>query len=66
MLKKSTNVDLASLRSSETLEGLFRSPRSIPRANGHTKCGRYLLASSLAMAALDGHSEHPVYGVGYF
>jgi hypothetical protein len=24
------------------------------------------LASSLAVAALDGHFEHPVYGVGYF
>src|SRR6185503_11114778 len=25
----------------------------------HTKCGTYLLASSLAAAALDGHFEHP-------
>jgi len=29
------------------------------RANGSTKCGPYLLASSLAAAALDGHFEHP-------
>ena len=29
------------------------------RANGHTKCGRYLLASSLAAAWLDGFFEHP-------
>jgi len=27
--------------------------------NGHTKCGTYLLASSLAAAALDGLFEHP-------
>jgi hypothetical protein len=50
---------LASLRVSEALEGIFRSPRSILRANGHTKCGWYLLASSLAAAALNGHFEHP-------
>ena len=25
------------------LEGFFRSPRSIVRANGPTECGRYLL-----------------------
>jgi len=31
-------------------EGVFRSPRSIGRANGSTKCGPYLLASSLAAA----------------
>ena len=28
-------------------------------ANGFTKCGPYLLASSLAAALLDGHFEHP-------
>jgi len=33
--------------------GFFRSPRSIEWANGPTKCGRYLLRSSLA-AALPG------------
>jgi hypothetical protein len=59
MLKKSTNVVLASLRSLETLEGLFRSPRSIPRANGYAKWGWYLLASSLAAALLAGLFEHP-------
>jgi hypothetical protein len=75
MLKKSASFVLASLRSSplrgtprifEILKGLIRSPRFIARANGYTKCGPYLLASSLAVAALDGHFEHPVYGVGYF
>jgi hypothetical protein len=50
---------LASLRGSEALEGIFRSPRFILRANGHTKCGRYLLASSLAAALLNGLFEHP-------
>jgi hypothetical protein len=62
MLKKSASGVLASLRSSETLEGISRSPRSILRANGHTKCGWYLLASSLATALLDGLFEHPAYG----
>jgi len=60
MLKKSASGVLASLRGSEVLEGIFRSPRSILRANGHTKCGRYLLASSLAAALLDSLFEHPV------
>jgi len=32
------------------LEDFFRSPRSILRANGHTKCSWYLLAFSLAAA----------------
>jgi hypothetical protein len=59
MLKKSASFVLASLRDLELLEGIFRSPRSMLRANGHTKCGWYLLASSLAAAALDGHFEHP-------
>ena len=55
MLKKSASGVLASLRGStrvsrksEALEGLFRSPRPIAWANGPTKCGPYLLASSLA------------------
>ena len=63
---------------SEALEGLIRSPRSILGANGHTECGRYLLASSLDAALLaegrvlarrgwvgekSGHFEHPAYGV---
>jgi hypothetical protein len=59
MLKKSAIGVLASLRGSELLEGSFRSPRSILRANGHTKCGWYLLASSLAAALLDELFEHP-------
>ncbi len=50
MLKKSASGVLASLRGSEV--GIFRSPRSILGPNGHTKCGRYLLASSLAAALL--------------
>jgi hypothetical protein len=59
MLKKSTSGVLASLRGStlrgtsrifEILNGLIRSPRLIARANGYTKCGPYLLASSLAAA----------------
>ncbi len=59
MLKKSASGVLALLRDSEALEGIFRSPRSIPQANGHTKCGPYLLASSLAAALLDGLFQHP-------
>ena len=74
MLKKSASVVLASLRGSEALEGIFRSPRSMLRANGYTKCGPYLLASSLAAALpgtrrvstrqgwageKSGHVEHP-------
>ena len=59
MLKKSASGVLASFRDSEALEGIFRSPRSILWANGYTKCGRYLLATSLAAALLDGHFEHP-------
>ena len=59
MLKKSASFVLASLRGSEALEGIFRSPRSILRANGHTKCGWYRLASSLVAALLDGQFEHP-------
>jgi hypothetical protein len=43
----------------EFLEGLFRSPRFIQRANGHTKCGAYRLASSLAAALLNSLFEHP-------
>src|SRR5580765_101426 len=61
MLKKSASFVLASLRgstlkrmfrSSETLAGPIRSPRSILVVNGNTKCGTYLLASSLAAALL--------------
>jgi hypothetical protein len=59
MLKKSASIVLVSFRGSEVLEDMFRSPRSILRANGHTKCGWYLLASSLAAALLNGHFKHP-------
>jgi hypothetical protein len=66
MLKKPASIVLASLRDStrvfrksEALEGLIRSPRSRIRANGPTKCGPYLLASSLAAALLDSLFEHP-------
>ncbi len=41
-------------RASEVLEGVFRSPGLILRANGSTKCGRHLLRSSLAAALLSG------------
>jgi hypothetical protein len=59
MLKKSASGVLASLRGSEALEGIFRSPRSILRANGPTMCGWYLLTSSLAAALPDSLFEHP-------
>ena len=59
MLKKSASGVLASLRGSEVLEDMFRSPRSILRANGYTKCGWYLLASLLAAALLDSIFDHP-------
>ncbi len=42
LLKKSASVVLASLRGSEALEDIFRSPRFMLWANGYTKCGRYL------------------------
>jgi hypothetical protein len=38
---------------------LFRSPRFIEGRTAHTKCGTYLLASSLAAALLDELFEHP-------
>jgi hypothetical protein len=66
MLKKSASGVLASLRGStkvfrrsEALEGLFRSPRSTTRENGPTKCGPYLLTSSLVAALLDSLFERP-------
>jgi hypothetical protein len=68
MLKKPASSVLASLRGStlrgtprifEILKGLIRSPRFIARANGYTKCGPYLLATSLAAALLDSLFEHP-------
>ena len=46
-------------RRSESLKGLFRSPRSITGRTAHTKCGLYLLGPSLAAALLDGLFEHP-------
>jgi hypothetical protein len=68
MLKKSASIVLASLRGSiwgrdglriEMVKGFFRSPRSILWRTAHTKCGMYLLASSLAAALLNGLFEHP-------
>jgi hypothetical protein len=55
----SPGIVLASLRGSEALGGIFRSPRLIARANGYTKCGPYLFASSLAAALLDSLFDHP-------
>jgi len=55
-LKASTRV----VRKSEALEGLFRSPGPIARANGPTKCGPYLLGLSLAAALLGGLFHHPL------
>jgi len=46
-------------RRSEVPEELFRSPRSMLGRTAHTKCGLYLLASSLAAALLNSHFEHP-------
>jgi hypothetical protein len=76
MLKKSASFVLASLRSStyrmELLEcrnywrGFSVRQDLFDGRTARTKCSTYLLASSLAVATLDGHFEHPVYGVGYF
>ena len=43
----------------EAQEGIFRSPDLFEGRTAHTKCGLYLLASSLAAALLDGLFEHP-------
>ena len=43
----------------EEPEELFRSPRSMLGRTAHTKCGLYLLASSLAAALLNSLVEHP-------
>ena len=43
----------------EALKGLFRSPRTIARANGPHEVRFVPLASSLAAALLDGLFEHP-------
>jgi hypothetical protein len=69
MLKKSASGVLASLRGSTLRQtsseiGKTRGAFSVcqellRRANGYTKCGPYLLASSLAAALLDGLFEHP-------
>ncbi len=59
MLKKPVSFVLVALRDSKVLEGIFRSPRPMLRANGYTKCGWYLLPSSLTAALLDGFFEHP-------
>ena len=69
MLKKSASDVLASLRSStyrtETLgcrncwSGFSVRQDSFDGRTAHTKCGTYLLASSLAAALLDSLFEHP-------
>ena len=67
MLKKSASIVLASLRGS-TLKsvsevgstgGAYPFAKTHSRATAHTKCGMYLLASSLAAALLDGLFQHP-------
>ncbi|HXT67017.1 MAG TPA: hypothetical protein VN657_09520 [Nitrospiraceae bacterium] len=68
MLKKSAGGVLTSFRPSRLrrsfgLEGLFRSPRPIRRANGLTKCGRYLLGPSLVAALPDELFEHPAWKI---
>ena len=66
MLKEAASVVLASFRPStyrlrfseaEVLEGFIRSPESIVRANGPTKCGGCLFRSSLAAAL---HAERRI------
>jgi hypothetical protein len=68
MLKKSASGVLASFRPStyrrdslrsESLEGLFRSPRSIVLANGSTKCGGYLLRVFTRCGLAASLIEHP-------
>src|SRR5215510_792820 len=70
MLKTPASFVLTSLRGSTlkrtfrrsgTLAGLIRSPRSLLGVNGHTECGSYLLASSLAADSLNSRFEHPVW-----
>jgi hypothetical protein len=69
MLKKSASSVLASLRGS-TYRGMPLGYRNHWRVfsvrqdqlkgrTAHTKCGMYLLASSLAAALLNGLFEHP-------
>jgi hypothetical protein len=69
MLKKSASGVLASLRGS-TYRGKPLEYRNhwrdfsvrqdqLKERTAHTKCGTYLLASSLAAALLDGLFEHP-------
>jgi hypothetical protein len=66
MLKKSASGVLASLRGSTyrmrisevgSTRGVYPFAKIHCKGNGHTKCGLYLLASSLAAALLDGLFE---------
>ena len=69
MLKKSASFVLASLRGStygtgppggrNYSRGFSVRQDSFKGRTAHTKCGTYLLASSLAAALLDGLFEHP-------
>jgi hypothetical protein len=69
MLKKFASIVLASLRGStyrveplgyrNHLRGFSVRQDLLYGRTAHTKCGLYLLASSLAAALLDGLFEHP-------
>jgi hypothetical protein len=66
MLKKSASFVLASLRGSRIEENNYWRPLSVRQESfegrtAHTKCGMYLLASSLAAALLNGLFEHPAW-----
>ena len=56
---------MGTFQRSEIRAELIRSPRSILVVNGPTKCGAYLLASSLTAALLDGLFEHLAWMVYY-
>ena len=67
MLKTTASFVLASLRGSTlSFSEVGNTKEAFPFAKTcckgerpHTMCGTYLLASSLAAAALNGHFEHP-------
>jgi hypothetical protein len=53
------NVETNFLGDRKHMRGFSVCQELLRRANGYTKCGPYLLASSLAAALLDGLFEHP-------
>jgi hypothetical protein len=66
MLKKSASGVLASLRGSRIEENNYWRLLSVRQESfegrtAHTKCGMYLLASSLAAALLNGLFEQPAW-----